>query len=144
MEKTRKITAILVLAVVLFLNLTSSATAQSKTSKADCASVFRKGPYLIFEGDNTKMRVLWQLVEDIPATIKWGLDTSYALGSGKTAEYGKDHQHAFIITGLKPGTKYFYQKGVSTSLPLLSRISPLFFPRDKLLIYYRGNHNRLL
>ena len=108
MEKTRKITAILVLAVVLFLNLTSSATAQSKTSKADCASVFRKGPYLIFEGDNTKMRVLWQLVEDIPATIKWGLDTSYALGSGKTAEYGKDHQHAFIITGLKPGAKYFY------------------------------------
>ncbi len=109
MEKIRKITGILVLAVVLFLNLTSSTTAQSKTSKADCANVFRKGPYLIFEGDNTKMRVLWQLVEDIPITIKWGLDTSYALGSSKTAESGKDHLYAFKITGLKPGTKYFYQ-----------------------------------
>ncbi len=64
MEKTRKITTILVLAVVLFLNLTSYATAQSKTLKADCTSVFRKGPYLIFEGDNTKMRVLWQLEVD--------------------------------------------------------------------------------
>lgn len=109
MEKTRKITTILVMAVVLFLYCISFTTAQSKTTKADCASVFRKGPYLIFEGDNTKMRVLWQLVEDVPSIIKWGLDTSYTLGSRKTDEYGKDHQHAFTITGLNPGTKYFYQ-----------------------------------
>lgn len=109
MVNTRKITGILVLALVLFLNLTCSATAQSKISKAACDSVFRKSPYLIFEGDNTKMRVLWQLVEDIPVTIKWGLDTSYALGSSKIIESGKDHQQAFRITGLKPGTKYFYQ-----------------------------------
>lgn len=42
-------------------------------------------------------------------TIKWGLDTSYSLGSDVTTEYGNDHQHEYIISGLTPGNKYYYK-----------------------------------
>jgi hypothetical protein len=34
----------------------------------------RKGPYLIYPGNNTEMQVLWQLTGSGPSTIEWGLD----------------------------------------------------------------------
>jgi len=72
------------------------------------ALAVRKGPYLIYPGNNTQMTVLWQLDSTSTCTLAWGLDTSYSTGSANTTEYGSDYQHKYTITGLTPGTKYYY------------------------------------
>jgi hypothetical protein len=73
----------------------------------------RKGPYLIYPGINTQMTVLWQVDVTSTCNIAWGTDTSYSLGSTNTTEYGTDHQHKYNITGLTPGTKYYYRVTIS-------------------------------
>lgn len=69
----------------------------------------RKGPDVILTGDNTLMKVVWQLFSKETATLQWGTDTHYNLGSANTSEYNTDHQHTYNITGLTPGVKYFYR-----------------------------------
>ena len=76
---------------------------------ADLLHPVRKPPYLISEGDNTQIRVLWQLTVTDTCRIEWGLDTLYSLGAADTYEYGADHQHGATITGLTPATRYFYR-----------------------------------
>ncbi len=76
----------------------------------------QKGPYLIFDGLNTAMTVLWQLDSTQSCTIEWGEDTSYSTGSAGTTENGAgtdEHQHMYTITGLTPSVKYFYQANCS-------------------------------
>jgi hypothetical protein len=68
-----------------------------------------KAPYLIWPGNPAEMQVLWQLDGPDTCEIEWGLDTTYALGSAETTEYGTDHQHTFTIPGLVPGTYYYYR-----------------------------------
>lgn len=72
-------------------------------------SDFLKQPYLIFEGINTQMRVIWQLNETSICQISWGADSTCNLGNEVTSEYGDDHQHGYTITGLTPATKYYYK-----------------------------------
>ena len=69
----------------------------------------RKAPYLIYSGVNTEMDVHWQLGSISGCTIEWGTDTQYSLGHAFTTEYGMDHQHRCTITGLTPGTLYYYR-----------------------------------
>ncbi|MHC4498392.1 MAG: fibronectin type III domain-containing protein, partial [Planctomycetota bacterium] len=69
----------------------------------------RKGPYLIYPGNNTQMMVLWQLDSSQSCSLEWGLDPNYSSGSIVTAEYGTDHQHKHTTTGLVPGSKYYYR-----------------------------------
>jgi hypothetical protein len=71
--------------------------------------VTRKAPYLIYNGDNTEMQVLWQLILPDTCAIEWGLDETYSLGSLETQEYGDDHQHSHTIGGLTPSTMYHYR-----------------------------------
>jgi hypothetical protein len=71
--------------------------------------LMRKSPYLIWPGDPTRMEVLWQLSATGASTIEWGPDTTCALGSAQTSEYGNDHQHTWTITDLTPGTLYYYR-----------------------------------
>ncbi|MBN1578182.1 MAG: metallophosphoesterase [Chitinispirillaceae bacterium] len=66
-----------------------------------------KGPYMVWNGNNTEMTVLWQFGETTSGSIEWGATTSYG-NSATTTEYGSDHQHQYTITGLTPGTKYYY------------------------------------
>ncbi|MEZ5195602.1 MAG: metallophosphoesterase [Bacteroidales bacterium] len=80
-----------------------------ETYNLDSKSDFLKQPYLIFEGVNTQMRVIWQLAETATCQISWGTDSTYSLGSANTEEYGDDHQHGYTITGLTPGMKYHYK-----------------------------------
>jgi len=75
----------------------------------------RKGPYLIYPGDNTEMMVLWQLNASASCDIEWGLNTTYSLGSMITNEYGFDHQHQYTISNLKPRMKYYYRVAVEES-----------------------------
>jgi 3',5'-cyclic AMP phosphodiesterase CpdA len=70
---------------------------------------FRKGPYLIYPGDPTRMRVLWQAYETTFCTLGWGTDTLYSAGAVETTEYGDDHQHSYLISDLVPATRYFYR-----------------------------------
>jgi hypothetical protein len=74
-----------------------------------------KGPYLIYEGNNTQMTVLWQMTSTQSGTINWGLNTSYSTGTANTSQYGSDNQHKYVISDLSPGTKYYYEVvGVGT------------------------------
>ncbi len=79
------------------------------TARADIAHPLRKAPYLIYPGENTTMKVLWQLTCPDTCLIEWGVDTNYSLGSGQSFEYGTDHQHSHVITGLTPGASYCYR-----------------------------------
>lgn len=72
----------------------------------------RKGPYLIGTGNNTEMKVLWQLREYTEdCTLEWGTDTDYSSGSALVKMYG-DNQYLHIITGLTPGQKYYYRVNI--------------------------------
>jgi len=77
-------------------------------------TVVKKGPYLIYPGDNTQMMVLWQLDATQDCTLEWGTDTNYG-NSVTSSEYGSDHQHQYTITSLVPGAKYYYQVAVDGS-----------------------------
>jgi hypothetical protein len=95
-----------------------------------------KGPYLIYPGNNAQMTVLWQLDNTTTSSsIAWGTDTTYSAGSANTTEYGTDHQHKYTITGLTPGTKYYYRvtvcgvpyTGSFTAAPASDATSVKFF-----------------
>lgn len=82
---------------------------QTTTSTPYPKISFRKGPYLIYAGDNTRMDVVWQLDNTENSTIQWGSTDQYLLGSATTSEYGPNHMHRYSITNLTPATKYFYR-----------------------------------
>jgi hypothetical protein len=71
--------------------------------------VLRKGPQLILTGVNTEMRVAWQLDATLTATLEWGTDLQYSLGTTRTVETGPDHQHVSTLGQLAPGTRYYYR-----------------------------------
>lgn len=75
----------------------------------------RKGPYLLYDNNNTQMEVLWQTDATSNDQIQWGLDQNYTGGSASNMEYGSDHQHKYIITGLTPGTKYYYRVTIASN-----------------------------
>lgn len=67
-----------------------------------------KGPYLLYEGSNTEMTVLYQMSSSQSGTISWGTTTNYELGSSATQSFGSDNQYRYTISGLTPGTLYYY------------------------------------
>jgi len=85
------------------------------SANVSVGSEVRKGPYLIYPGNNTRMMVLWQLRSSQSCILEWGPDTSYSDGNTVTAEYGEDHQHKHTITGLVPGNKYYYRVTVDSN-----------------------------
>ena len=97
--------------ILLFLMILVSAPVLGRVSPA-MGGVMRKAPYLIYPGNNTQMKVLWQLNSTATSTIDWGIDTLYSVGSAQTSEYGSDHQHSYAITNLSPSTKYCYRVSV--------------------------------
>ncbi len=77
---------------------------------APAADLMRKQPYLIYPGQPGQMQVLWQLAGTDTCRLAWGTDTTCALDSERTVEYGTDHQHTYTITGLAPATKYYFRE----------------------------------
>ena len=92
--------------IILFIFPITTLFGQSMT---DITSGFYKLPYLIYEGSNTEMKIIWQLDVTNTCELHWGTDNTYSLGSALTTEYGDDHQHGHTITNLSPGTKYYYK-----------------------------------
>ncbi len=72
---------------------------------------FKKEPYLLYAADNSEMLVLWQTDSTRSCTFEYGTDTTHSQGQWVTTEYGDDHQHKFLLTGLSPATKYYYRVG---------------------------------
>jgi PhoD-like phosphatase./Calcineurin-like phosphoesterase. len=85
-------------------------TATSTLSSTCSAVILTKGPTLIFTGDNTKMRVFWQWSSNATFTMEWGTSTSYASGNvAVNPSNTTTHLYQYDISGLTPGTKYYYQ-----------------------------------
>lgn len=68
-----------------------------------------KGPYLLYEGDNSNMTILWQLSEPLESAVSWGLTKEMTMGSAVGSAVGTDTQYAYTIHGLEPGTLYHYE-----------------------------------
>jgi len=80
----------------------------------------RKGPYLLYPGDNTSMAVLWQ-TKQTPRTAKimWGSTRQCQDGSAVISQSGAgtdEHQFSYTITGLTPGARTYYQVNVDGQL----------------------------
>ncbi len=89
-----------------------------------------KHPYLIYPGENTQMEVVWQ--DDTAGetnVVRWGTDTTYGTGSMTAPEFG-DKQHKYVIGGLTPNTKYYYQVYDQTSATVYGTGSFITGPED--------------
>ncbi len=73
-------------------------------------AAMKKGPYLIYPGNNTEMTVLWQLDAPESHELAWGQDDGLSDGSATPVMYGQN-QYKYTITDLTPGVKYHYQVG---------------------------------
>jgi hypothetical protein len=76
----------------------------------------QKTPYLIYNGKNTEMQLLWQLNSSDTCTLEWGNDSTYGLGDIKTIEYDSSHQHTYTLTSLVPGTKCYYKVSIDSEI----------------------------
>lgn len=96
---------------------------------------FRKSPYLIYQGDNTRMTVLWQMSEATTTTLEWGRSESDVDHSIVVEESGTDHFFHHEIDGLMPGDMYRYrvsrgdlaQEGIFCAAPEDDATSLSFF-----------------
>lgn len=80
------------------------------------SQTFKKGPYLLLNGNNSEMQVLWQTDVSSIDQLQWGTDLNYTSGSTNNSEYGSDHQHKYAITGLTAGAKYYYKLTVGSTV----------------------------
>jgi Calcineurin-like phosphoesterase len=85
-------------------------TATSTTVPVCSAVTLTKGPTLIFTGDITRMRISWQWSTTATFQMEWGTNTSYGLGDiAVNPTDTTNHLYQYDISGLTPGTKYYYQ-----------------------------------
>ncbi len=85
--------------------LISVATVIVALTTTYAAADVRKGPYVLYDGVATEMKVLWQLDSTQSCTIDWGT------GSGRSQETSggnNGHLHVYRITNLAPATLYNY------------------------------------
>jgi len=71
--------------------------------------LMRKAPYVLYAGNNARMRIEWQLILSDTCLFEWGEDTSYSRASLETTERGDDHQFSRTVAGLTPGEMYYYR-----------------------------------
>jgi hypothetical protein len=73
-------------------------------------TILKKGPTLIFTGDNTRMRLFWQWSSNTAFQVDWGTGTDYSSGS-MTVNAGDTTNLTYIadIGGLTPATRYYYR-----------------------------------
>ena len=115
-------------------NTVSSAT--TVTQSGVPSTVLRKGPYLMYTGDDTAMTVLWQTKMSVKrATVEWGSSAAYGHGPTTVVESpstiapaatdsttagglsaGADgHLFRYDITGLQPGAQVYYRVTIDGS-----------------------------
>ncbi len=74
------------------------------------AAGVRKGPYVVYDGVATEMKVLWQLDSTQSCIIDWGTDSGR---SQETSSSSNGHLHVYTITNLTPGVLYHYSVNCS-------------------------------
>ncbi len=73
-------------------------------------TVLKKGPTLIYTGNNTRMRIFWQWSSSTAFQVDWGTSTDYASGSmAVNAADTTNHTYIADISGLTPATRYYYR-----------------------------------
>ena len=104
-----------VLLPAVMLGVPSQPAAPPPGANQGCTPVdLTKGPTLILTGQDTEIKVFWQWTDNPTFAIRWGTSTAYEQGSAPAAAYdAANHLYAYTIGGLTPGTKYYYQVGVS-------------------------------
>jgi predicted phosphodiesterase len=95
-----------------------------------------KGPILIFPGNNTQMQVSWQWSSATTFQVQWGTDQNYGLGNASVTAYDATNRlYKYVMSGLNPGTRYYYQvvvgsqcaRGTFYAAPSSSATSLKFF-----------------
>lgn len=91
-----------------FINLSLTCCNERKKTQVN----FLKGPYIIYENNNTEMTILWQTdsLADV-SEIEWGPTPDYGNGPFSASVYG-DNQYKYKITGLTPEILYYYRVNV--------------------------------
>lgn len=110
---------IYLLAILLFavisLNFAACSTTSDSTGAISSSELVRKEPYLVYTGNNTAMTVAWQTLETpVDCYIEWGEVTGKENRDSvtQTGSNANEHQFFYTITGLKPGTKIFYNVNI--------------------------------
>ncbi len=111
----RKFSFIVFLLISVISFSQTNGTTRNKVKSTIEASEFVKSPYLLYTGKNTEMLIIWQTANSNSCRVDWGTDESYSIGTQTTSEFGTDHQHKLILTGLTPGTKYFYKVTINNT-----------------------------
>ncbi|MFC1637623.1 metallophosphoesterase, partial [Candidatus Margulisiibacteriota bacterium] len=72
------------------------------------AGTLRKGPYLIYTGDNSSMTVLWQTAGgQANSCIEWGSTAAYG---NRAAVFGNSEDiYSYTISGLAPQSRTYYK-----------------------------------
>ena len=65
---------------------------------------------MIYTGSNTTMKIFWQHSSNTSFRVDWGTSASYGSSSPAVSAYDTtNHLYSFNITGLNPGTRYYYR-----------------------------------
>ena len=107
----RKVLAVCTSVLIFFLaSCTGGGEGVLRTgSPPSTAAGLRKSPYLIYNGKNTQMTVLWQTKVPGKSTLSWGTNTSYSTGAKGVSQLDSEGLFRHTITGLTPGQKYYYR-----------------------------------
>lgn len=69
-----------------------------------------KGPVLIYTGSNTSMKIVWQWTTNTSFRVDWGTSPSYGASTSSISAYDTTNRmYSSTLTGLTPGTKYYYR-----------------------------------
>jgi len=112
-------------------NLKLSSTEQTQP-------ITRKAPYLIYNGINTEMVLLWQTCSQVNCSLEWGEDTFYG-NNELVLEYRDNNQYKYIFSELTPSTFYYYRVSIEDEIFKGSFTSAPFSDEDKVNFFIYGD-----
>ncbi|RPJ41147.1 MAG: DNRLRE domain-containing protein, partial [Chloroflexi bacterium] len=90
---------------------TATRPAPTPTTAAGLTRVnLTKGPQLVYTGSSTAMKIFWQWSSNTSFRVDWGATSAYGSSSGTVSAFDTTNRlYSYTITGLAPGTKYYYR-----------------------------------